>query len=157
MKPPDEARDAHASDAAVERMFTHTIGILNRSLTTSWNDPVLGLPATQWGEAGTGLAALWGGHHFILTAEHVLEKANLKDLSFFARPIGSLQRVAASDLGIKDIIEPKPLKDDAAVIHRCAWEDLALINVSVADSFGPHLEFVDLANTPSVDPEEGTL
>src|SRR5215472_1883018 len=155
MKPADEARHEHASDAALERMWTHAVGILNRALVTSGRDPVSGLPATEWGAPGTGLAGSWRGQHFILTAEHVLEKANVEDLSFFARPIGSLQRVSASDLGTQDIIEPKPLRDDDAAIRRCGWEDLAVITVS-AHSFGPYLEFVDLANIRSVDPEEGT-
>ena len=78
MKPHEEARDDHASDAAVERMWTHAIGVLNRALVTEGKDPVLGLPATEWGAPGTGLAGLWGKQHFILTAEHVVEKANVE-------------------------------------------------------------------------------
>ena len=64
-------------------MRTHAVGITNRAVVRKEKDAVSGFRATEWGALGSGLADSWGAHHFILTAEHVLERAQISDLSSF--------------------------------------------------------------------------
>jgi hypothetical protein len=61
----------------------------------------------------------------------------------------------ASEITLKDAMEPIPVGDKSAVIHRCEWEDLAAVTV-IPNSLGPMLEFLDLAK-PFVEPAEGDV
>jgi hypothetical protein len=143
------ARDRHAQDAAAERLWSYTVGIANRALLRHGTDPVSGLPAREVEAPGTGVAGSWARHHFVLTAKHVFDEAEVTDLAFFARPTGSFTR--AMDL----VLAPVPLRDTGATIHRCGWEDLALIELQ-PHALGPYLEFCDLSKS-SIDPPEGEI
>jgi hypothetical protein len=145
------ARDQHAKDAAVERLWSHTVGIANSALVSQGPDPGSGLPAREEESPGTGVAGCWAGHHFIITAKHVLDKASVEDLRFFPRPTGALTRV--SEVTVNDAFIAAPLNDSTATIHRCEWEDLALVTLK-PDSLGPYLEFSDLSRS-WIDPSEG--
>ncbi len=83
MSPEDYARDQHARNAAMERLWSHTVGIANRALVTHGNDPHSGLPGREEESPGTGVAGAWGNHYFILTAKHVLEGAQVNDINLF--------------------------------------------------------------------------
>lgn len=147
------AREAHARDAAVERLWTHTVGIANRALATEGRDPTSGLMGKEHEQPGTAVAGIFESRHFLLTAGHVLDEAKPSDLSFFARPAGAFKRVAhPSEVTLNDGFFALPHADEGtAAIYRCPWEDIALVTVEPG-SLGPYLEFADLSS--SVDPNE---
>jgi hypothetical protein len=136
----------------MERLFSHTIGITNRALACDGREPHSGLPARELEKPGSAVAGKWGSSYFILTANHVLENGQLSDLEFFARPSGALESVP--EVAMKDARSAMPLNDSQAAIHRCVWEDLALVSLNDTDVFGPYLEFVDVAKSWA-DPLEG--
>lgn len=122
--------ESKENTAATERLWSHTIGI-----------------------SGTGVAAIWGKRHFILTAKHVLDLAQVSDLCFFVRQTGELRSQYASEVTMQDAVVPVPLTSQDVTICRCDWEDLALLTVT-PNGLGPMLEFFDIANS-WLDPAEG--
>lgn len=146
-----EAKDQHATMAAVERLWSHMVGIANAADPSIGTDPISGLPAREQEIPGTSVAGNWGEHTFLLTAKHVLDKAELADLSFFVRPTGSF--TTASSTRFEDGLVPVRLQDSSATIRRCGWEDLAIVVLS-PNSLGAYLEFADLT-TNCAEPSEG--
>src|SRR5207302_11189139 len=67
---------SEATEAARLRLYAHTVGVVNGVRNSVGTDPVTGLPENEEG-TGTGFAGVWGKHHFVQTAKHVLEGANL--------------------------------------------------------------------------------
>ena len=141
---------SNANQAALERLWSHTVGIANGALACEGTDPATGQRGREEEVPGTGIAGVWGGHYFILTAKHVVEKAEVSDLRFFVRQVGALKTQRASDITHRDGVEPVRLDDPKAVIHRCGWEDLAVVTLQ-PNALGPMLEFFDIA-TSWVDP-----
>lgn len=143
-----------ASDAISSRLWTNTVAIVN-SIRRVGRHPVTNRPANGE-DAGTGCVGRWGSHHFILTAGHVPHSdAQPADLRIFWRPTGGIERVADADLKPRDIGHAVAIRDPKAVIHRCLWEDLAVIELDPAEA-GPHTEFFDIA-TGWIDPAEGEI
>ena len=141
-----------ASKASIQRLWKHTVSIVN-GVRVPGTDP--GTNRRADGEQfGSGCAALWGRHHVILTAKHVLRDAEVSDLRVFSYP-GAFQYRAAADLRKEDVVDAVPLCANNAVIHRCEWDDLALIVVERGD-VGEHVEFFGLGND-WIDPMEGEL
>jgi hypothetical protein len=145
--------EAFAETAANERIWSHTVGIENRALVTRGTDPATGLRTTELASPGTGVAGVWGEHHFLVTARHVLDNAQVSDLKFFVRQAGELKSKLVSEVTINDAVVGAPLNDSKAGIYRCNWEDLALLAVR-SDALGPNLEFFDLRNS-CTDPSPG--
>src|ERR1700676_2064175 len=146
-----EELQKQASDASLLRVSTHTVGIIN-SIRTVGFDPITQRRG-DGEEAGTGCAGRWGDHHFILTASHVLHSdAKPSDLRLFWRPSGAIERIADADLKPKDISDGVPIRDPNAVIHHCAWEDLAVIVIDPTEA-GQYTEFTDIENN-WIDPAE---
>lgn len=144
-----------ANAAALERLWTHTVGISNRALGGEMGtDPHTGLPGYEEQHTGTGLFGVWGGHRFILTAKHVLKKATVNDLDFFFRRTPSLETRHHSQVTMKDAEEPEPLADKKATIHPCSWEDLAIVKLTDPDAFGAMVEYFDIAKSWA-DPKKG--
>jgi hypothetical protein len=139
--------EQHAKLAAINRLWTHTVAVLNR-IPTVGNDPLTGRKGDSE-EPGTGCAVRWGAHHCILTAKHVIENAGLRDIDFFYRQSGRIEEQRTLRPG--DICEAVPLNDPNATIHVCAWEDLALV-VTVPDAI-PHLEFFEIGEERWSDPQ----
>ena len=143
-----------ASDACTIRISTSTVSIVN-SIRTVGYDPTTNKRG-DGEDAGTGCAGRWGNHYFILTAEHVIKpNAKPSDLRIFWRPAASISRIADADLKAKDIGDAVAIRDPNAVIHRCAWEDIAIIAMDPAEA-GPYTEFFDVAND-WIDPAEGEM
>jgi len=69
-----------ATQAAEEVVTSHTVGIIGETAA----GPRTGI--------GTGSAIEWEGHKLILTAAHVLGKADTSELRFLFRPEGTIQR-----------------------------------------------------------------
>jgi hypothetical protein len=147
--------DKMAGKAATERIWSHTVGIANRALAETGKDPVTGLKAYESEKPGTGMAGTWGGQYFVQTAKHVVEQAEPRDLRFFVRQVGELQLKHASELVVTDGVAAIELNDPDAVIHRCEWEDLAIITTR-PNALGPNLEFFDVENS-WVDAAEGQI
>lgn len=136
-----------------ERLWSHAVGVTNRASVTTGTDSVTGLPACEKEMPGTGVAGRWNGHHFILTAEHILASATPSDLSFFVRERGDLKVRPASQITERDAFAPIPLNDPTAFIHRSPAEDLAVIAISPT-AVGPLLEFFDFRGGEWADPTE---
>jgi hypothetical protein len=139
-----------------ERLWSHAVGVTNRALVTTGTDPVTGLRAREEATPGTGVAGRWNNEHFIATAKHVLVSATPSDLSFFVREHGDLRVQHASTITERDASAPIPLTDPTAVIHRCEYEDLAVITIS-PNAVSPLLEFFDFRDGQWVDPTEGEI
>jgi hypothetical protein len=109
----------------------------------------------EYGAPGTAFAGRWGEHHFLGTAKHLLEGAEVNDLLFFPRNVGDLRKESASQVRMENAFEPISLRDNTAVIHRCEWDDLAVV-ATASDALGTFVEFFDVAN-PSADPAENDV
>jgi hypothetical protein len=143
-----------ASEASINRIATNTVAIVN-SIRTIGHDP----DTNRHGdgeEVATGCAGRWGNHHFVLTAEHAInQKAQPSDLRIFWRESGKIERRSDADLRPKDIADGIPIRDPSAVIHRCKWEDLAVVAIDPREA-GQYTEFFDIANE-WIDPPEGEI
>jgi hypothetical protein len=116
--------ERQATDASLHRLGRHSVAIVN-SIRTVGHDPITGKRADTE-EPGSGCTLRWGAHYFVLTAAHVVEKAQPPDIRVFCPPPDMKFR-SSSSLEPQDILDAVPLKDERAVIHRCAWEDLAIL------------------------------
>ncbi len=141
--------EQQARFAAINRLWMHTVGLVNR-IPTIGTDPLTGKRGDSE-EPGTGCAVRWGLNYCILTAKHVIENAELKDIDFFYRPSGRIQEYR--DLRPQDVFDAAPLNDPNAVLHRCGWEDLAV--VATVPNAIPHLEFFEGDGDYWADPQPG--
>jgi hypothetical protein len=137
-----------AERACQSRVWAYSVGVIN---SIRHVDPVRRVDAEGM---GTGCAGRWGNHRFILTANHVVHPdAKPSDLRIFWRPCGEDQYRANADLRPQDIADAVAIKDPNAVIHRCGWEDLAIVTIDSSEA-GPYSEFIDIAKEwvdPAVD------
>ncbi|HXX18537.1 MAG TPA: hypothetical protein VEJ46_03980 [Candidatus Acidoferrum sp.] len=145
------AIEREARNASINRLSAHAVGIVNGIRVLGY-DPV----TQRRGDAeepGTGSAGRWGNHYFVLTAKHVVEKATPSDLRLFFCANGRVEYRRPSELRADDIVDAVPLRDEGAVIHRCEWEDLAVITMSGPV---PKVEYFDAVNEWT-DPPVGEL
>lgn len=140
--------------AIEERLWTHTVGIVNSAIERRAPDPSTGILAVQHGDPGTAFAGVWGKQHFLGTAKHVIEKATARDLFLFPRNVGDLKRQEASEVTMRNAFEPLSLNDQTATIYRCDWDDLAVVATS-PDALGTFVEFFDIAK--SADPADNDV
>ena len=112
-----------AGEASRRRLWTHTVGIINGKRVIYPEKKV------DTEGFGTGLAAKWGDHHFILTAKHVLKDAKPSELRIFWCPGGIIEPKKPEQLAKGDVRDGKPLTEVTSQIHLCEWEDLAVITV----------------------------
>ena len=143
------AIEQQASDATLCRLGRHSIAIVN-GIRTVGRDPITGRRA-DGEEVGSGCAGRWGNHHFVLTARHVVEKAQPRELRFYCLPTSGVECRAPSDLRPQDIADAVSLNHPEAIVHRCECEDLALI--TTLPTAIPDAEFFDAVNE-WIDPEE---
>jgi hypothetical protein len=128
-----------AQRACQTRVWINSVGIINTIRDVDKAS------RRDWETNGTGNLGRWGNHRFIQTASHVIHpNAKLSDLRFFWRPYGDDKYLSDSDLRADHVTNGVCIKDPNATIHRCAWEDLAIITISPTEA-GPHSEFVDVA------------
>jgi hypothetical protein len=73
----------------------------------------------------------WGENHFILSAAHVFEKARAKDLRVLAYSNLPALYKSRESLTMRDIVDGQPLTE-GSFIHRCKWEDIAVVTIDVA-------------------------
>jgi hypothetical protein len=134
--------EEQASDASLYRLGRHSVAIVN-GVRVYGVDSTTGRRA-DGEEVGTGCAGRWDNHYFILTALHVVETAQPRDLRFYCLPTGGIECRSASDLRPQDIVDAEPLADTTAMIHKCGWEDLAVVTTTA--SAVPNAEFFDAVN-----------
>jgi len=79
-------QEEHGHDAVEEQVAWHTVGIVSGS-----GDP-------KWLGIGTGCAIRWHDQDFILRADHVIRDTDPRDLRFFFRAPGALNRKERSEL-----------------------------------------------------------
>jgi hypothetical protein len=60
---------------------------------------------------------------------------------------------APKDLRKQDVVDAIPVTEQSSVIHRCEWEDLAIITTT-PNSVGEYVEFFDVAKN-WIDPPGG--
>ena len=89
---------------------------------------------------GTGTPMKWREHHFVLSAAHVFEKAGPKDLRVLVYSNLPVAYKSPESLTTDDIVAGVALTD-ASVIHRCEWEDLAVVTVDAAQF--PGVDFTE--------------
>src|SRR6266851_1381457 len=77
---------------------------------------------------GSGCPMRWGRHHFVLTAAHVFENAEARDLRVLTYSSLPVEYKSREALTKRDIVDGTQLTD-SSVIHRCKWEDLAVVTI----------------------------
>jgi hypothetical protein len=142
--------EEHGSDACLAHLMAHTVAIVN-SIRIEGLSRFTGEKADSE-QQGTGCPIKWGERHLILSAAHVFENAELKDLRFLTFANQPLCFKDPKDIKRSDAVDALPVGDPTAEIHRCKWEDLAIVTVS-PDTF-PDLDYVDVA-ADWIDPPQG--
>jgi hypothetical protein len=135
------------SDACMRHLLRHSAAVVNSVRVVGVNRQT-----GQRGDSevsGSGCPMRWGRHHFVLTAAHVFENAEARDLrvlTFADLPLNYKSREALTK---RDIVDGTPLTD-SSVIHRCDWEDLAVVTIDPGQFPGvdftePDMDWIDPA------------
>lgn len=146
----EAARIQHAEDAFRERVYWHTLAVVNLATLDLPQEYAnsQGFRSAQAESIGTGTAVMWNGHELILTAAHVLEGASVTQIALMPRPASSLKElIPGSKLALHRRIEPRVRR-----IVRCEWEDLAFIELEDGEARDLQIRFADLtrSTTPRV-------
>jgi hypothetical protein len=114
------------SDACMRHLLQHSAAIVNSVREVGVNR-YTGQPGDSE-VPGTGCPMRWGQHHFVLSAAHVFENAEARDLRVLT--YSNLPQVykGIEALTKRDIVDGTPLTS-SSVIHRCKWEDLAVVTI----------------------------
>ncbi len=137
------------SDACMRHLLRHTAAIVNGIRVVGVNRQT-----GQRGDSevpGSGCPMRWGSHHFVLSAAHVFENAKATDVRVITYAELPASYKSSEALRPRDIVEGLPLAGDS-VIHRCGWEDLAVVTVD-PEKF-PGVDFIEPDND-WIDPPPG--
>lgn len=99
------------------KAWAHVLGVVNLKEVVSEQ------AHTRWEGMGTGCACLWRNTTLVLTAKHVLEEAQPRDIAFLPRS-GTVLRWDQPGQ-IEGMVERVTIGIERIV--RCQWEDLAAI------------------------------
>jgi hypothetical protein len=117
-----------ALEAIINRMWSHTVGVVNEKRRVGTLPDGRGFDEEQ---PGTGSAIKWGQHHCLLTASHVIGDAAPSDLRFFFRPVRTLDRKSREDIERGGYVEfHSGCSIDIYNIFRCDWEDIAVLTIN---------------------------
>jgi hypothetical protein len=144
--------DSAAGEAIMNRMWSHTVGVVNekRRVRTLQNGT-----AIYEEQPGTGSVIRWKKELCILTAKHVVEEADRGDLRFFSRPSGSIEQKSREDIERQGFIESHMgLRAEIHEIFRCGWEDIAVLTIN-PDTENLNAEAHDFLGA-WLDPAEGS-
>jgi hypothetical protein len=128
----------HGSDACMRHMLQHTAAVVNSVRVVGVNRYT-----GERGDSempGTGCPMRWGKQRFVLSAAHVFENAEAKDIRVLVFADLPKEYKSREALTKRDIVDGIGLTDDS-VIHRCKWEDLAVVTVDVAKF--PGVDFIE--------------
>jgi hypothetical protein len=140
----------HGHDACSRHVLSHSAGVLNSALPAKAIAPDTGQPVTCDTPA-SGSPMRWGSHHFILSASHVFDDAKPDDLRVATYSSLPTEYLAAEAVTAHDLTAGLLLGEDSC-IHRCTWEDLAIVTVDPSNYSG--VDFTDL-NASCSDPAQG--
>ena len=118
----------HGSDDCMRHMLQHTAAVVNSVRVVGVNRYT-----GERGDSevpGTGCPMRWGKHRFVLSAAHVFENAEAKEIRVLVFADLPKEYKSREALTKRDIVDGIGLTDDS-VIHRCKWEDLAVVTVDV--------------------------
>lgn len=127
-----------SSDGCMRYVLQHTASIVN-TVREFGTDRHTGQRADSE-VPGTGIPMKWREHHFVLSAAHVFDKAGPKDLRVFAYANLPVAYKSRESLTMRDIVDGVAMTD-ASVIHRCKWEDLAVVTIDAAQF--PGVDFIE--------------
>jgi hypothetical protein len=120
--------------AFIERIAWYSVGVVNLLANVDHQEK------TMEDDFGTGSACTWKGHSLILTAKHVIDRAEPDDLAFLVRVDDAINWEGMS----------KPEKVVSRVslpverIVRCKEHDLAAIVLRADDLTGLRMQFCEL-------------
>jgi hypothetical protein len=139
----------HGSDACMRYVLEHTAAVVNSVRVVGVNRYT-----GERGDSevpGTGCPMRWGKHHFVLSAAHVFENAEAKAIRIL--PFVDLPKEPKSreTLTKSDIVDGIGLTGDS-LVHRCGWEDLAVVTIDAAKF--PGVDFIE-PDKNWVDPPPG--
>ncbi len=120
--------------AFVERIAWYSVGIVNLLAVVNHREK------RAADEFGTGTACTWKGHSLILTAEHVIGKAEPNDLAFLLRVDDSINWEGMGKP--EKVVERVSLPVERIV--RCMKHDLAAIVLRTNDLTGFRMQFCEL-------------
>jgi hypothetical protein len=120
--------------AFIERIAWYSVGIVNLLASVNSKEKRMA------DDVGTGTACTWKGHKLILTAEHVIEKTEPKDLAFFLRVDDAINWEGSGKP--EKVIERVSLPIERIV--RCMEHDLAAIVLRANDLTGIRMQFCEL-------------
>jgi hypothetical protein len=143
--------DRQAYHADLIRLLNHTVAIVNEVQVTGTAQESGARINTE--ECGTGCTVKWGHANLILTAKHVIDRADPNEIRIYSTPGGPIRFVGRSDLTPADMAAGEPFKGGA--IHRCERRDLAALAVDVADF--PTMDFFNLQNSADPAPADKIL
>jgi hypothetical protein len=120
--------------AFIERIAWYTVGIVNLLVDVDYQKK------TVADGLGTGTACTWKGHNLILTAEHVIAKAETKDLAFLLRVD---EAINWEGMGKPEkVVERVSLPVERIV--RCMEHDLAAIVLRTKELTPFRMQFCEL-------------
>lgn len=128
----------HGSDACTRHLLQHTAGIVNGVRVSGVNRYTRERGDSE--EPGTGCPMRWGRNHFVLSAKHLFENAKPTDVRVFTFANQPVQYKSPATVTMRDIVDGVTLTE-GSIIHRCAWEDLAVVTVDPANF--PDTEFIE--------------
>ncbi len=120
--------------AFIERIAWYTVGIVNLLVDVDYQKK------TMADGLGTGTACTWKGHRLILTAEHVIAKAEPKDLAFLLRVDEAINWEGTGKP--EKVVERVSLPVERIV--RCMEHDLAAIVLRTEELTPFHMQFCEL-------------
>ena len=124
--------------AFIERIAWYTVGIVNLLVDVDYQKK------TMADGLGTGTACTWKGHRLILTAEHVIAKAEPKDLAFLLRVDEAINWEGTGKP--EKVVERVSLPVERIV--RCMEHDLAAIVLRTEELTPFHMQFCELPDAP---------
>jgi hypothetical protein len=150
---PKNPIETEASKAMFNRIWSHTVGIVNESKQERQVGKLPDGRRVEESPPGTASLVQWGSHTCILTAAHVVQNAGADDLKFFigSQSLKEQSRQEVESQAYVEAYQPKPL--EITEIFRCAWEDMAVLTVSPG---GIKAEFHKIKSTWA-DPQEGAV
>jgi hypothetical protein len=120
--------------AFIERIAWYSVGVVNLLADVDHQN------RTMADGLGTGTACTWEGHNLILTAEHVVDKAEPSNLTFLLRVDDAINW---EGMGRPEEVIPR-VSLPVETIVRCKEHDLAAIVLRADDLAGFRMQFCEL-------------
>ena len=120
--------------AFIERIAWYSVGVVNLLADVDRQSK------TMADVIGTGTACMWEGHNLILTAEHVIDKAEPRNLAFLLRVDDAINW---EGMGRPEEVVPRVSLPVEGIV-RCKEHDLAAIVLRADDLASFRMQFCEL-------------